>query len=111
MGAYLLAPGRHEEAIRWPERATAAPRYYTNGMISRAREYFEQALRLEPHDRLGSRAVERFRRSLHYPHLSSGEDPSNEMPSFSLSGIGPPTDPETSDNPASRCASPLLVLA
>ena len=47
MGAYLLALGRHEEAIRWPERATAASRYYTNAMINRAREYFELALRRE----------------------------------------------------------------
>src|ERR1700739_2907047 len=53
IGSYLIALGRHDEAIPWLERAIAAPRYdprhypyfnlgrayYAKGMINRAREY------------------------------------------------------------------------
>jgi Tfp pilus assembly protein PilF len=76
IGAYLLALDRHDEAIPWLERATAAPRYeprhyayfnlgrayYAKGMLNRAREYFEQALRIEPHYTLARQAVEHLRR-------------------------------------------------
>src|ERR1700693_1128622 len=76
IGAYLLALGRHDEAIPWLESATAATRYdprhypyfnlgrayYAKGMINRAREYFEQALRIQPHYTLARQAVENIRR-------------------------------------------------
>src|SRR6202162_1143741 len=76
IGAYLLALGRHDEAIPWLESATAATRYdprhypyfnlgrayYAKGMINRAREYFEQALRIQPRYALARQAVENIRR-------------------------------------------------
>jgi tetratricopeptide (TPR) repeat protein len=76
IGAYLLALGRHDEAIPWLESATTATRYdprhypyfnlgrayYAKGMIDRARKYFEQALRLEPHYTLARQAIEHLRR-------------------------------------------------
>jgi Tfp pilus assembly protein PilF len=76
IGAYLIALGRNDEAIPWLERATEAPRYdprhypyfnlgriyYAKGMINRAREYFQQALRIEPRYTLARQAVEHIRR-------------------------------------------------
>ena len=76
IGAYLIALGRNDEAIPWLERATEAPRYdprhypffnlgrvyYAKGMINRAREYFQEALRMEPRYTLGRQAVENIRR-------------------------------------------------
>jgi len=76
IGAYLIALGRNDEAIPWLERATEAPRYdprhypyfnlgriyYAKGMINRAREYFQQALRIEPGYTLARQAVENIRR-------------------------------------------------
>jgi tetratricopeptide (TPR) repeat protein len=76
IGAYLLALGRHDEAIPWLESATAATRYdprhypyfnlgrayYAKGMINRAREYFQQALRIEPRYTLARQAIEHLRR-------------------------------------------------
>ena len=76
IGAYLIALGRNDEAIPWLERATEAPRYdprhypyfnlgrvyYAKGMINRAREYFQQALRIEPRYTLARQAVENIRR-------------------------------------------------
>ena len=76
IGAYLIALGRNDEAIPWLERATEAPRYdprhypyfnlgrvyYAKGMINRAREYFQEALRIEPRYSLARQAVENIRR-------------------------------------------------
>jgi Tfp pilus assembly protein PilF len=76
IGSYLIALGRHDEAIPWLERAIAAPRYdprhypyfnlgrayYAKGMINRAREYFQEALRIEPRYMLARQAVENIRR-------------------------------------------------
>jgi Tfp pilus assembly protein PilF len=67
---------RNDEAIPWLERATEAPRYdprhypffnlgrvyYAKGMINRAREYFQEALRIEPRYTLARQAVENIRR-------------------------------------------------
>ncbi len=76
IGAYLIALGRYDEAIPWLDRAISAPRYdprhypyfnlgrayYAKGMITRARECFEQALRIEPRYTLAQQAVESLRR-------------------------------------------------
>jgi tetratricopeptide (TPR) repeat protein len=76
IGAYLIALGRYDEAIPWLERAIKAsryePRHYPHfnlgrayiakGMITRAREYFQEALRIEPRYTLARQAVENFRR-------------------------------------------------
>jgi len=76
IGAYLIALGLFDEAIPWLERATEAPRYdprhypYFNlgrayaakGMLARAREYFNEALRIEPRYTLARQAVEGLRR-------------------------------------------------
>ncbi len=76
IGSYLIALGCHDEAIPWLERAIAAPRYdprhypyfnlgrayYAKGMINRAREYFQEALRIEPRYALARQAVENIRR-------------------------------------------------
>ena len=72
IGAYLIALGRNDEAIPWLERATEAPRYdprhypffnlgrvyYAKGMINRAREYFQEALRIKPNDPLAQQSFE-----------------------------------------------------
>src|SRR5271163_1609023 len=76
IGAYLISLGRWDEAIPWLESATKAPRYdprhyaYFNlgrvyaakGMLQRAREYFNESLRLEPRYALARQAVENLRR-------------------------------------------------
>ena len=76
IGAYLIALGRYDEAIPWLERATQAPRYdprhyphfnlgrayFAKGMITRARECFQQALQIEPGYALARQAVESLRR-------------------------------------------------
>jgi Tfp pilus assembly protein PilF len=76
IGSYLIGLGRLDEAIPWLERATQAPRYdprhypyfnlgrvyFAKGMINRAREYFQEALRLEPRYTLARQAVENLRR-------------------------------------------------
>lgn len=76
IGAYLIALGRYDEAIPWLERATEAPRYdprhypffnlgrayFAKGEINRARKYFQEALRIEPHYTLARQAVENLRR-------------------------------------------------
>jgi Tfp pilus assembly protein PilF len=76
IGAYLISLGRHDEAIWWLEQAIQAPRYdprhfphfnlgrvyYAKGMYSRARQCFEDALRIEPRYTLARQAVENLRR-------------------------------------------------
>jgi Tfp pilus assembly protein PilF len=76
IGSYLISLGRLDEAIPWLERAIAAPRYdprhfpYFNlgriylakGMLTRARESFQQALRIEPNYTLARQALENLRR-------------------------------------------------
>ena len=76
IGAYLIDLGRFDEAIPWLERATKAPRYdprhfpYFNlgrayaakGMLQRARECFNESLRIEPRYALARQAVENIRR-------------------------------------------------
>jgi Tfp pilus assembly protein PilF len=76
IGAYLIALGRLDEAVPWLERAIAARRYdprhfphfnlgrvyLAKGMFGRARECFEQALRIEPDYTLARQAIENLRR-------------------------------------------------
>jgi Tfp pilus assembly protein PilF len=76
IGAYLIDLKRYDEAIPWLERAIAAPRYdprhfpyfnlgrvyCTKGMITRARQCFQDALRIEPRYTLARQAVEGLRR-------------------------------------------------
>jgi tetratricopeptide (TPR) repeat protein len=76
IGAYLISLGRHDEAIGWLERAIKAPRYdprhfphfnlgrvyCAKGLYSRARQCFENALRIEPRYTLARQAVENLRR-------------------------------------------------
>lgn len=76
IGSYLISLGRIDEAIPWLEQAIAAPRYeprhfpyfnlgrayYAKGLILRAREYFQQALQIEPEYALARTAIEKIRR-------------------------------------------------
>jgi len=76
IGSYFIALGRFDEAIPWLERAIVAPRYdprhypyfnlgrvyYAKGMITKAREYFQEALRIEPQYALARQAIENLRR-------------------------------------------------
>ena len=76
IGAYLISLGRQDEAIPWLERAIQAPRYeprhyphfnlgrayYAKGMYNRAREYFQQALHIEPDYAPARKAIENIRR-------------------------------------------------
>jgi len=76
IGAYLIELGRHDEAVSWLERAIAAPRYeprhfayfnlgrvyYAKGMFNRARQCFQDALRLEPRYTLAAQALGNIRR-------------------------------------------------
>jgi Tfp pilus assembly protein PilF len=75
IGAYLISLGRLDEAVPWLERAIAAPRYdprhfahfnlgrvyFDKGMFNRARECFQDALRIEPNYTLARQAVEKLR--------------------------------------------------
>jgi Tfp pilus assembly protein PilF len=78
IGAYLISLKRYDEAISWLERATRAPRYdprqypyfnlgriyFAKGMINRARECFQEALRIEPRYKEARQAIENIRRML-----------------------------------------------
>jgi Tfp pilus assembly protein PilF len=78
IGSYLISLGRLDEAVPWLEQAIRAPRYeprhypyfnlgrvyHAKGMINRAREYFQQALRIEPDYTLARQAIENIRRML-----------------------------------------------
>jgi Tfp pilus assembly protein PilF len=75
IGAYLISLGRLDEAVPWLERAIAAPRYdprhfahfnlgrvyFAKGMFNRARQCFQDALRIEPNYTLARQAVEKLR--------------------------------------------------
>lgn len=72
----LIALGRNDEPIPWLEQAIVAPRYeprhdpyfnlgrayYAKGMFHRARQYFQEALRIEPDYTLAWQAIESLRR-------------------------------------------------
>jgi Tfp pilus assembly protein PilF len=76
IGAYLIELRRYEEAVPWLERALEARRYeprhfpyYNLGrvyqaqeMFGKARESFQQALRIEPKYKLAQDALENLRR-------------------------------------------------
>jgi Tfp pilus assembly protein PilF len=76
IGAYLIDLRRYDEAISWLERAIEAPRYeprhyphfnlgrayFSKGMINRARQCFQEALRIEPEYTLARQAIENIRR-------------------------------------------------
>jgi Tfp pilus assembly protein PilF len=76
IGAYLIELRRYEEAVPWLERALEARRYeprhfpyYNLGrvyqaqdMFGKARESFQQALRIEPKYKLAQEALENLRR-------------------------------------------------
>jgi Tfp pilus assembly protein PilF len=75
IGAYLISLGRLDEAVPWLERAIKAPRYdprhfahfnlgrvyFAKAMFNRARECFQEALRIEPNYTLARQAVEKLR--------------------------------------------------
>ncbi|MGA3299270.1 MAG: tetratricopeptide repeat protein [Candidatus Acidiferrales bacterium] len=76
IGSYLIQMRRYDEAIPWLEQAILAPRYeprhfphfnlgrayLAKGMLSRARECFNESLRIEPNYVLARQAVENLRR-------------------------------------------------
>jgi tetratricopeptide (TPR) repeat protein len=78
IGAYLIELKRYDDAIPWLDRALEAKRYdprhfphYNLGrvylakeMFNRAREHFDQALRIEPRYTLAREALEKLRRRL-----------------------------------------------
>ncbi|MGA9885497.1 MAG: tetratricopeptide repeat protein [Candidatus Acidiferrales bacterium] len=75
IGAYLIDLGRYDEAISWLEQAIRAPRYeprhfphfnlgrayIAKGMFLRARECFQESLRIEPNYPLARQAIGRLR--------------------------------------------------
>jgi Tfp pilus assembly protein PilF len=75
IGAYLISLGKYDEAISWLERAIKAPRYdprhfphfnlgrvyFAKGMFNRARQCFQEALRIEPRYALARQAVDNLR--------------------------------------------------
>ncbi|MGH7781286.1 MAG: tetratricopeptide repeat protein [Candidatus Binataceae bacterium] len=78
IGAYLMAKGELDEAIGWLEQAKLAPRYEprhfphmnlgrvyeAKGMIARAIEEFEQALKFAPADSTCAAMLQRLRAML-----------------------------------------------
>jgi Tfp pilus assembly protein PilF len=75
IGAYLIDLGRYDEAISWLEQAIRAPRYephhfphsnlgrayLAKGMFLRARQCFQESLRIEPDYPLARQALGRLR--------------------------------------------------
>jgi tetratricopeptide (TPR) repeat protein len=78
IGAYMIEMGRYDDAIPWLERALDAKRYdprhfphYNLGrvyqakeMLTRARECYEAALRIEPRYQLARDALTNLRRKV-----------------------------------------------
>ncbi len=76
IGSYLIEQGKYDEAIPWLERAIAAVRYQprhfphfnlgrayiAKGQFTRARQCFDNSLRIEPDFPLARQAVENLRR-------------------------------------------------
>jgi Tfp pilus assembly protein PilF len=76
IGSYLIEQGKYDEAIPWLERAIAAVRYeprhfphfnlgrayIAKGQFTRARQHFDESLRIEPNYSLARQAVENLRR-------------------------------------------------
>ncbi|HKZ52525.1 MAG TPA: tetratricopeptide repeat protein [Candidatus Acidoferrales bacterium] len=76
IGAYLIEKGQYDEAIPWLQQALRAKRYdsyhyphYNLGRVylakdqlNRAREFFQQALAIEPDYALAQQALEQLRR-------------------------------------------------
>lgn len=76
IGSYLIEQGKYDEAIPWLERAIAAVRYeprhfphfnlgrayIAKGQFKRARQCFDESLRIEPNYPLARQAVENLRR-------------------------------------------------
>jgi Tfp pilus assembly protein PilF len=79
IGAYLIEKGEYDEAIPWLERALLSRRYesyhyphYNLGrvylameMYGKARQHFEQALKIAPDYTLAQEGIEKVRRKLH----------------------------------------------
>jgi Tfp pilus assembly protein PilF len=75
IGAYLIAKGQLDEAVEWLEKAKQAPRYEprhfpfmnlgrvyaAKGMVLRAIEEFEGALRIQPDEPFCQRALDELR--------------------------------------------------
>lgn len=71
IGSYLMRQGQLDEAVEWLQRAKSAPRYeprhfpylnlgrifLTQGLMRRALDEFEGALRIEPRDPTAQEAV------------------------------------------------------
>jgi Tfp pilus assembly protein PilF len=78
IGTYLLAQGKREESIEWFEKAKLATRYEfrhypymnlgrvfaLNGMIKRAIDEFEQALKIQPGNAICSACIAELKRVL-----------------------------------------------
>ena len=76
IGSYLIEQGKYDEAIPWLERALAAARYeprhfphfnlgrayIAKANFTKAREHFNEALRIEPNYALARQAIENLRR-------------------------------------------------
>jgi tetratricopeptide (TPR) repeat protein len=79
IGAYLIEKGEYDEAIPWLERALHSRRYesyhyphYNLGraymakeLYTKARQHFEEALKLAPDYQLAKEGLEKARRKLH----------------------------------------------
>jgi Tfp pilus assembly protein PilF len=79
IGAYLIEEGEYDEALPWLDRALQSRRYdsyhyphYNLGraymrkeMYAKAREHFEQALKICPEYTLARESLEQVRRKLH----------------------------------------------
>lgn len=78
IGAYLIEKGEHNEALPWLERALLSRRYesyhyphYNLGrvflakeMYGKARQHFEQALKIAPDYTLAQEGIEKVRRKI-----------------------------------------------
>jgi Tfp pilus assembly protein PilF len=76
IGSYLIQQGKYDESIPWLQRALTAPRYeprhfphfnlgrayIAKANFTKAREHFNEALRIEPNYALARQAIENLRR-------------------------------------------------